>query len=186
MFPPSRLILCLLAGCLWCSALIGGRSRGVVPVSRTAVAVSATTGSWVKLSGQVKHPGFYACTVNFVASDVINMAGDVVGLQEAGGVIDSCYSPVAGKAVDVYKDVRNTVRCREYAISTAERLLFGIPLDINGMGVDDFVFLDGIGPKIAQRIVEYRQKNGGYMDVHDLNNVEGIGEKRYKQLKNYF
>lgn len=186
MFPPSRFILCLLAGCLWCSVIIGGRSRDAVSVSRTAVAVSTTTGSWVKLSGQIKHPGFYISPVNFMANDVINMAGGVDGQQEAGGTLESCGSAVAGKAIDVYVDGRNAIRCSEYEISTSERLLLGIPLDINTMGEDDFVFLDGIGPTIAQRIVEYRHKNGGHMGVRDLNNVEGIGEKRYKQLKNYF
>ena len=43
--------------------------------------------------------------------------------------------------------------------------------------------LPGVGAKAAERILEYRQKNGQFKKIEDLMNVKGIGEKSFLKLK---
>ncbi|MDA8428970.1 MAG: helix-hairpin-helix domain-containing protein [Geobacteraceae bacterium] len=79
-----------------------------------------------------------------------------------------------------------TVQLSKKLMTTSERLVMGVPLDINAMSEADFDRVPGIGPTTAERIAEYRQSNGGRMKVSDLLFIEGIGEKKYNHLLKYF
>jgi competence protein ComEA len=57
------------------------------------------------------------------------------------------------------------------------------PVNLNTATQPQLEALPGIGPKVAERIVEYRQKNGSFKKIEDLMNVKGIGEKSFLKLK---
>jgi competence protein ComEA len=57
------------------------------------------------------------------------------------------------------------------------------PVNLNTATQTELQTLPGVGPATATRIVEYRQKNGGFKKIEDLMNITGIGEKTFLRLK---
>lgn len=56
-------------------------------------------------------------------------------------------------------------------------------VNINTANQSDLETLPSIGPVMAQRILEYRQANGGFSSVEELTNVQGIGSKTLEKLR---
>jgi competence protein ComEA len=57
------------------------------------------------------------------------------------------------------------------------------PVNLNTATAAQLDALPGIGKAVAERIVEYRQKNGAFKKPEELMNVRGIGEKNFLKLK---
>ncbi len=56
-------------------------------------------------------------------------------------------------------------------------------IDLNTATLSQLDSLPGIGPVIAERILELREKSGPYKRIEDLMNIRGIGEKKFLKLK---
>ena len=56
-------------------------------------------------------------------------------------------------------------------------------VNINTAPASELEILPRIGPKVAQRIVDFRTKNGNFKKVEEIMKVQGIGEKVYEQIK---
>lgn len=60
-----------------------------------------------------------------------------------------------------------------------------VPININTADKDTLCLLENIGEKTAERIIAYRNEHGGFKSKEEIVNVNGIGEKKYEQIKNY-
>ncbi len=58
-------------------------------------------------------------------------------------------------------------------------------VNINQARVPELIKLKGIGPVLAHRIMEYRTAHGSFRDKEELNNVPGIGPKKFDAIKDY-
>jgi len=65
----------------------------------------------------------------------------------------------------------------------AMMLTFGLPIDVNQAQAEDLVALPGIGPALAQRIVELRRQSGPYPSLSALKRVRGIGPGKVGAIK---
>ena len=57
------------------------------------------------------------------------------------------------------------------------------PINLNTATAEQLATIPGVGPKMAERIIDYRQKSGGFKKVEDLMNVSGIGEKNFLKMR---
>lgn len=62
---------------------------------------------------------------------------------------------------------------------------FEFRLDVNSANAIEFQHLPGIGPKLAERIVDDRQRNGRFDSIEDLRRVKGIGVKTLEAMRPY-
>jgi competence protein ComEA len=58
-------------------------------------------------------------------------------------------------------------------------------VNINTASVEQLTTLPGVGPKLAARIVEYRQKSGTFRSPQELLNVKGVGEKNLAKIESF-
>ena len=58
-------------------------------------------------------------------------------------------------------------------------------VDLNNADSKQLETLPGVGPALAERIVQHRKENGSFKRIEELMNVKGIGEKKFLKLKDF-
>lgn len=181
----DRIIILFIAVLITVPVIIKSRPSRVSP-ARTAFLNSSSFKGCVGVSGDVRHPGIYPINANMLTVDAIKMAEP---LQSATGLIPvGCEAFVVqdGTGIRVVRKPSGVTEVYYESLSTVHRIVLGISLDINAMTVEEFDRIPGVGPVLARRIVDYRQINGGEIEVKDLLSIDGIGETKFMNIKKYF
>lgn len=58
-------------------------------------------------------------------------------------------------------------------------------IDINSAGAEELDLLPGIGPVLAERIVQYREENGDFDEISEIREVSGIGDRIFRKISAY-
>jgi competence protein ComEA len=121
-----------------------------------------------------------------MADSVIKLAAQKHPLKRSASAASAERPLRNGAAVNLSGRPDGSLLLTVEHMTVPEKMILGVPLDIGVMSEADFSCLPGIGPVLAGRIVTWRHKNGGILTVGDLAGINGIGEKKYKMLCDYF
>jgi competence protein ComEA len=131
---------------------------------------------FVDVTGAVNNPGVYTLTGKSRVIDAIKAAGDSAPGADLSTIN---LARVLNDGEQIYVD--STV-VNSAGVRVSKKLPSG-PININRATARQLDSLDGIGPVIAARIVEYRKVNGSFLSVDDLQKVSGIGAAKFAQIK---
>ena len=182
----QRLAITLIAAVMTLVLFVKSRQTGN-DSDLTALSAEQLDSVVVQVSGDVAHPGIYRICDKKMTIDAIFMAVPLCAAPLVSSD-DLLSMPIqTGKVIQlVCKTRENRALVSTSNMKASQLLTLGLPLDLATMSQADFELLPGVGPALAHRIVEFRQKNGDSLAFDDLLQVDGIGEKKLKQLYPYF
>ena len=131
---------------------------------------------FVDVTGAVNNPGVYTLTGKSRVIDAIKAAGDSAPGADLSTIN---LARVLNDGEQIYVD-STVVNSRGVRVSKA---IPRGPININRATAKQLDALDGVGPVIAQRIVDYRKINGSFLSIDDLQKVSGIGAAKFAQIK---
>ena len=152
-----------------------GNSQVSPPISITPITV-AEPEIFVDVTGAVNNPGVYTLTGKSRVIDAIKAAGDSAPGADLSTIN---LARVLNDGEQIYVD-STVVNSRGVRVSKA---IPRGPININRATARQLDALDGVGPVIAQRIVDYRNINGSFLSIDDLQKVSGIGAAKFAQIK---
>jgi competence protein ComEA len=173
----------------------GGAAASSVPLDgattpRTAARPRSDARVWVHVAGTVKRPGLYRVEADARVGAAVDAAG---GLTRRADLRSINLAATVRDGEQIIVRARGEVAAapapagggggatRGPAGSPAGA--GGVKLSLGSATAEQLDGLDGIGPTLAKRIVQWRDAHGGFRSVEQLREVEGIGDKRFDSLR---
>jgi competence protein ComEA len=190
-FDRRLVLLLLLAG--GAALVVAGRvlPRPAAPAAQLAPVVSVSAGApeaigggaggpvVVHVVGAVRHPGVYRLPAGSRTRDAVRRAGGA-GRRADLGSVNLATRLADGEQVRV--PLRGPPGPGPAAAASAASAPPAI-VHLNSASAEQLDGLDGIGPALAQRIVDYRDAHGGFGSIDELDEVSGIGPVRLDSLR---
>ncbi|MFR9799494.1 helix-hairpin-helix domain-containing protein [Streptomyces sp. MS06] len=168
------------------------RSAPGPPVQRTRAGAGGTGAAAeivVDVGGKVRKPGIHRLPAGARVDDALRAAGgvrpgtDVTGLNRARFLVDGEQVLVGETAFP-----QGSGPAPGTSVGGAAGGVPGaapaVPVSLSTSTADQLDTLPGVGPVLARHIIDYRLRHGGFRSVDELREVDGIGARRFADLRN--
>lgn len=194
------IILLLVAGISFYDYQQSGQAVDLSTLSSDNKEAASERQVAVYVTGEVAKPGVVYMPWEGRVGDAINQCGGLLPTADssqvnmAATVKDGMEIRVKGKVISKYGNMGSGVNQSSVEGSVAGKVsktnsleqgknASGEMVNINTADVEGLKKLKGIGPAMAQRIIDYREANGSFQAPEDIMQVKGIGKAKYAKLK---
>ncbi|MGL5085615.1 MAG: helix-hairpin-helix domain-containing protein [Clostridium sp.] len=144
----------------------------------------------VEIKGEVNVPKVYTLDEGSIINDLIEKAGgltteaDTRNINRAK-VLKNEDLIIIGNIKDIDINGQNAIKMTNAngSIESSDVSKSSI-ININTASLSELMNIDGVGEKTAQKIIDYREENGGFKSIEDIKNVDRIGDKTFEKMKN--
>lgn len=170
------------------------------------IEISKPKSDWyVYVTGEVKKPGYYKISADSRVFQAVEAAGgftdkaDIASVNMASRLTDGFQVNVLAKGAKKISVpvtvpgmqarpaetvvIRQQAQAKTQTRTNAKEKSNNGQVNINSATAKDLERLSGIGPAIAKRIIDYRNKNGNFSSPEDLLKVRGIGKAKLEKMR---
>ena len=134
---------------------------------------------YTHITGEIKKPGVYKMKAGTRMDDLV---------KEAGGLTDDADIDQINLSEKLVDEERIIVPSKsgssEEGITSAAIDAKTKKININKASLSELMTLPGVGEKTAQKFIDYREQKK-FKKIEDVMNIEGIGENKFKNIKDY-
>ena len=141
----------------------------------------ATADIFVHVTGAVAKPGVYAAEVGSRVFDIVAMAGGFTKKADQASV-NLARLVSDGEQLLVFERA-SEAKSASTSSNTSVGSMAGTLVSLNRATLSELEELPGVGPTLAQRIIDWRSANGGFKSLEDLLEVGGIGDKLFAGIQ---